>query len=87
LFGKSALPSGVQGETLTLKISGMFCSACAVGVEKSLDKVPGVQAASVNFDKEEATLVVGPGGVDRDAVLNAVKSAGPYSAHVKEDRP
>ncbi|MGD9887150.1 MAG: heavy metal translocating P-type ATPase [Bacilli bacterium] len=41
---------------LTLQIEGMTCSACAIAVEKTLKKIPGVKKASVNLVTEKATI-------------------------------
>ncbi|MBD8015384.1 heavy metal translocating P-type ATPase [Planococcus wigleyi] len=38
-------------------ITGMTCAACANRVEKGLQKLPGVSAASVNFATEKASVV------------------------------
>lgn len=38
------------------KIEGMSCASCAVNIEKSLNKVKGVQKASVNFASKSAQI-------------------------------
>lgn len=38
----------------TFKIAGMHCASCAVNIEESLKKIPGVKSASVNYAMEEA---------------------------------
>ena len=73
-----------DAETVVLAVSGMTCNACAIGIEKSLTKVPGVQAASVDFDGAQATVYVDPGGVSNDELLEAVQSAGEYTAQIKK---
>lgn len=40
----------------TLKISGMSCAACALRIEKGLNKLDGVNSANVNFAMEKATV-------------------------------
>jgi Cu+-exporting ATPase len=37
-------------------ISGMHCASCAITIEKSIKKVPGVKSANVNFASEKATV-------------------------------
>jgi Cu+-exporting ATPase len=37
-----------NSEFFTLDIGGMTCASCVGRVEKALDKIPGVEAASVN---------------------------------------
>lgn len=41
---------------LTLDIEGMTCASCVGRVEKALDKIPGVEAASVNLATEQAKV-------------------------------
>lgn len=74
--------STVGAETVRMAISGMTCTACAVGVEKSLMKVPGVRSASVDFDKAEAVVLAEPGVVPAEELIRAVESAGAYTAEV-----
>lgn len=76
--GAAAVPAGA--ETLTLKVSGMDCAACTVSIRQSLEKVPGVHSASVDFDSAEATVVT-TSKVDAGALLKAVAAAG-YKAVV-----
>lgn len=76
--GPATIPAGA--ETLTLKVSGMDCAACTVSIRQSLEKVPGVYSASVDFDTAKATVVTNA-KVDAAAVLKAVATAG-YKAVV-----
>jgi Cu+-exporting ATPase len=41
---------------VTLQVSGMSCASCVRRVEKALQAVPGVQAASVNLATEKASV-------------------------------
>ena len=43
---KSANPK--TGEVCILKVSGMFCGACAKTVEKTVKKIDGVKTAKVS---------------------------------------
>lgn len=80
LSGHAAVSANPTGERITLSVSGMTCAACATGIEKALRKVPGVQAASVSLEKKEAVVVVEPGRVQTDQLIQAVESVGPYKA-------
>ncbi len=40
----------------TLHISGMHCASCAVLISKSLQELPGVQKANVNYASEQALI-------------------------------
>jgi len=43
-------------EFYTLDIGGMTCASCSARVEKALDKIPGVEAATVNLATEQARV-------------------------------
>jgi len=45
-----------NSELFTLDIGGMTCASCVGRVEKALDKVPGIEAASVNLATEQARI-------------------------------
>jgi P-type Cu+ transporter len=65
-------------ERLELPIEGMTCSSCANRVEKSLNKLEGVEA-TVNFATERATVSFDPERVEPEQLLGAVEKVG-YSA-------
>jgi len=59
-----------------LSISGMNCAGCVSSVERALQGVAGVSAASVNFAEHTA---VAEGDVSAQSLIDAVQSAG-YNA-------
>jgi len=74
-----------ERERLELPIEGMTCSSCAGRVEKSLNRLEGVEA-SVNFATERASVSFDPGRVEPEALIGAVESVG-YSASLPADEP
>ncbi|MEU8632556.1 heavy metal translocating P-type ATPase [Amycolatopsis sp. NPDC048633] len=64
-----------------LVIGGMTCAACAVRVERALNRIDGVEA-TVNYATEKAT-VLRPPNVSREALASAVGAAG-YSVEADE---
>jgi Cu+-exporting ATPase len=68
--------------TVELALEGMTCAACATRIEKSLNRLEGVEA-SVNFATETAQVRFAPGQADVDLVIGAVRKAG-YDARVQE---
>ena len=90
-IGFEVLPETRQAE-VTIPIGGMTCAACAQRVEKALQKVPGVQSASVNYASEKAKVVFNPAAV-RPSQFSAVIQKAGYQAlqidradQVDEDR-
>ena len=66
-------------EEWNLSIGGMHCASCVARVEDAVAAVPGVQDARVNLATERATVVVQPGRVDLDRLIESVGKAG-YTA-------
>jgi len=60
---------------LNLPIIGMTCASCVRRVEKALQAVPGVRAASVSLATEHASVDAGP-AITVDVLANAVRRAG-----------
>ncbi len=65
--------------TITLKLRGMSCAACANGIEAAIRAVPGVSACNVNFGIERATVTYNPAQTNLAAIQAAVVKAG-YSS-------
>lgn len=54
---KKEVAVAVKPETASFKIDGMTCAmGCAKTIETKLSKLDGVQKATVDFDKKEATV-------------------------------
>jgi len=62
--------------TETLEIEGMHCASCAQTVERALQRVPGVKAASVNFATEKATVEFDLSQTGFEDFKRAVETAG-----------
>ncbi len=62
-------------QRLDLPIEGMTCAACAVRVEKKLNKLDGVSAA-VNYATERASVAFDAATVSPEQLVAAVESAG-----------
>ncbi len=67
-------------QKVTIEVTGMTCASCVRRVEKALQKVEGVQNASVNLATETAE-VSGLNFVDATKLIDAVKNAG-YGAFI-----
>lgn len=63
----------------TLVISGITCAACAWLIEKSMQRINGVQSVQVNFATHRALVQFDPGRVTLADLLHAVSSVG-YTA-------
>jgi len=67
----------MSDSTITkLNISGMHCASCALLIKRSLESVPGVKEAEVNYATKKAIVRSDPQFVDPAALNQAVVSAG-----------
>jgi len=71
-------------ETLTLKLQGMGCAACASRIEKAIQGIPGVMECTVNFGVEQATVRYNPQKTQLETIQQAVTEAG-YGASPLEE--
>jgi mercuric ion binding protein len=64
-------------ETASFKIDGMTCAiGCAKTIETKLSKMDGVQKASVDFDKKQATVEFDAAVLTPEKLVHAVESTG-----------
>ena len=63
-------------KTLNLPVLGMSCAGCASSVEESLDDLPGIQEASVNYASQMLKLTYEPKVVQLEHIHKAVQDAG-----------
>ena len=69
-------------QTVTLDVRNMTCAVCPITVKKALERVPGVTAAKVDFDKKTAGISFDPDKASLAALTKATADAGyPSSAH------
>ena len=63
-------------ENITLPITGMTCVNCAANIERSLNKMTGIQKVAVNFASEKASVRFESGQVDVSDLVENVQRAG-----------
>ena len=73
---REAIKTSGETQRINLSLSGMHCASCANLIERSLNKVPGVKQASVNFAAEKAAVLYDGGQAQIETLLAAVKKAG-----------
>jgi Cu+-exporting ATPase len=77
------MTSPIDLRTLELDIEGMTCASCAMRVERTLNRIPGVQA-NVNFATERAVVHLPPTVSTQEAIATVEKTgygAREHSAH------
>ncbi|KQL36103.1 heavy metal translocating P-type ATPase [Psychrobacillus sp. FJAT-21963] len=79
-----ALGYGVLKQKAEFDITGMTCAACAIRIEKGLNKMDGIANANVNLALEKATIEFNPSEVAISDMIAKVEKLG-YGAHQKKD--
>lgn len=69
-------------QTVVLDVQNMTCPVCPITVRKSLQRVPGVAEAKVDFDKKTATVRFDPDKVAPAQLIKATTEAG-YPSSVR----
>jgi len=62
-------------KTVTLEVKNMTCEVCPITVKKSLEKVSGVRAITVDFGKKTATVPYDPDKTKPEALTRATTNA------------
>lgn len=65
-----------QGENQTFALEGMTCASCAQTIEKAVNKLAGVQTASVNLVTEKMQARFNPDEISATDIIQAVEDAG-----------
>ncbi|MBZ4221526.1 heavy metal translocating P-type ATPase [Bacillus wiedmannii] len=79
-----SLGYGIVSDKAEFTVSGMTCAACANRVEKRLNKLEGVNGATVNFALESATVDFNPDEIHVNEMKSAITKLG-YKLEVKSD--
>jgi copper chaperone CopZ len=72
------------GQEVKLKIDGMTCAGCAVGVESAFLEIPGVSSAKVDWKTGEATVRIDPENAQPADLLKA-KVESQYTMHLIDE--
>ncbi len=65
-----------------LDVQNMTCSMCSITIRKSLEKVPGVIDAKVDYDHKTASVKYDPDKASPPALVKATTNAGfPSTLH------
>jgi heavy metal translocating P-type ATPase len=79
-------PRSSQFLPLTLKISNMWCPACAWLIDESLKKAPGIRQSRCNFSTDRLHLTYKPIRTSPDRIIAAIKKLGYQAAVPGETR-
>ena len=78
----SLAASAATPKTAVLDVQNMTCKLCPVTVKKSLEKVPGVSQARIDFEKKTAAVTFDADRTNASALAKALAEAGfPSTVH------
>jgi P-type Cu+ transporter len=72
-------------ENVNLKITGMHCASCALNIEKSIKKQPGVKNVSVNYANNQARVEFDTQEISQDNISEVIAKAGDYKVIDESD--
>ena len=66
-------------EKIELKIEGMHCGACAVGIQMLTSQMDGVKSVEVGYESKQGTFEFDPAKTSKEAIIKAIAELG-YTA-------
>ena len=69
-------PPGTAHRTIRIPVTGMTCAACQSRVQRTLQKQPGVNDATVNLILNDATVTFDPAATSPDALVAVIRDVG-----------
>lgn len=76
---------GIQQEAVDFSIQGMTCANCSARIEKALNKMDGVEQATINLALESGHVVYSPGTLTPADFVEKIRSLG-YDAVLEQDQ-
>lgn len=71
--------------TLTMKVEGMWCPACAWVIEETLKRIPGIEKVSCSFSTDRARCTYNPIRTSPADLYRAIDDLGYYSVSTEEE--
>lgn len=81
----TAIAPESRADNVRFDVAGMSCASCALRIQRTLSKQPGVVDASVNFAGAEARVLFDPAQVNTEALQQAVQKIGYELATVADE--
>ena len=66
-------------EKIELKIDGMHCGSCAVGIQMLTTQMDGVKSAEVSYNDKKGVFEFDPAKVTKEHIIKAIAELG-YTA-------
>ena len=75
-FLKKPKTESKNTETITLKLSGLHCTSCAVNIDLTLEDVPGVIKSTTNYQKSESKIEFDPSKTNLKSISKEILGLG-----------
>ncbi len=63
-------------QTITLHLSGLHCTSCAVNIDLTIEDIPGVKNSNTNYAKSESEITFDPTKTNLEFIKNAIHNLG-----------
>jgi Cu+-exporting ATPase len=73
--------------TAEFHVSGMHCASCVNRIEGEINKLPGIESASVNLATARAQVRFRSGATSPEAIVAAIAAAGYQGEPLRRERP
>ena len=73
--------------SVTFAVSGMTCASCVAVVEKTVDRLPGVESVNVNLATERMTVFYNASVISAEVIAEAVVAVGYGAMPLVDTRP
>ena len=67
-------------EKIEVKIDGMHCGSCAVGIQMLTSQMDGVKSAEVDYEKKAGVFEFDPAKVTKEQIIKGIEELG-YKAN------
>ena len=65
-----------QDQLAVIRIEGMHCHKCEQGIQRALQKLPGVHEVEVDFNSGQASILYRPGSVTVKQLMDTIANTG-----------
>lgn len=76
MFNFFSKKSTANTESITLSLSGLHCTSCAVNIDLSLEDLDGVVNSKTNYAKSSATVDYEPGKTNTKRIITEIEKLG-----------
>ena len=63
-------------EKLELKIEGMHCGSCAIGIQMLTSGMDGVKSSEVSYEDKKGVVEFDPAKTSKEAIVKAIAELG-----------